>query len=1357
MKNKILVLLLILISHTAFAQSWNKNLIRVRTPQTQITTAFRLESLSSNKDSVATDIQYIDGLGRPMQSVSVSASALGNDMVTPIKYDQLGRAAMKYLPYASSTADGSYRISDVAEQSAFYSSSPSPRCATDSRPFSETIFEVSPLNRPEKQYGAGQDWYNSHPSQLTYLGNASGEVKHWIISGNTLNGDDNFTAGKLYKVQTTDENGNNSCEFKDMQDRVVLKQVENTTGTFLKTYYVYNEFGYLAYVIPPKATLDTYTEGDTGFNELLYAYHYDPLGRMTEKHIPGAGWTYMVYNNIDQLILSQDALQKAGSGTIISNTWIFTKYDALGRVVMTGSVINGDTRDNIQEAVKSETTLWETKDPNQSGQYYYTNSAYPRFADYNCLLTINYYDNYTFDREGKNFESVQGYADNSTMTQGLLTGSKVKVLDGLNTWLTNISYYDEKGRPLQTQSKKYSSNNSIWDRLINKYDFEGKVIKAQRLHNNIPILNRYIYDHAGRKKEVYQQTGNSSEVEQAEYNYNELGQLVKKYLHGNSSTHLQSIDYRYNIRGWLTSINNAGLQVGENNEHDYNVFGEELSYNSEFRAGGVGGPAQWNGNISGMNWKSKGLSVSTSSVNVNGYAFQYDKLNRLKLANYGSGVYGSSLADNAERYNEVIDYDVMGNISTLIRKGIQGTIDNLTYGYKQSGMSNQLASITDASNDPTGFKKVNNSGDDYIYDANGNLIQDKNKGLDISYNFLNLPQSINTITPSNPINYIYDATGKKLKKTFSGQPDHYYMDGIEYGGSDMLFAMTEEGRVRPKTGGYSYDYFLKDHLGNIRVVLNSEPPSPYPTAYPTATMEDGNADNENLYYANLDATRDAKPSGFDSEWDNQNVARLTSSDPSRQTGPSITLKVNSGDKLNLSVKSFYQSYGADYGRNALGATALGQLVSALLSPMALTGSSLGAATDLINSNAFGSGSNFQNMVGSLPGSNYNNPPDYTPKAYLVWMLFDSEFNLVKTGNSSGVMQVPTGADQMHPMVQTGITMDKGGFFYAYVVNESVMNVYFDNFQVSTTSSPVLEENNYYPFGMLNAQLSAPGITDPINNYKYNGKELQKELSLEWLDYGARFYDPQIGRFTTIDPKAELDRRVTPFAYVFDNPMRFIDPDGMSGDEPWYIRAAKAVSNFFKGSSTGLNQRYQTEPGRGATVTGIRDTKGGRVSNSTGKPVGEWGVRVDNAHSGTPTPHINVNEKISGVPDPHTPISATTLKGLENTGKTLDAIDRVAVPFAIATDATRLGVAFHQDGNIIGDNTKITSGSVAVGWAGAIVLGGAGAKIGAGIGTLIEPGGGTVIGGFFGGIIGGVIGGFGGSAAGENIVKNVIEK
>ena len=207
---------------------------------------------------------------------------------------------------------------------------------------------------------------------------------------------------------------------------------------------------------------------------------------------------------------------------------------------------------------------------------------------------------------------------------------------------------------------------------------------------------------------------------------------------------------------------------------------------------------------------------------------------------------------------------------------------------------------------------------------------------------------------------------------------------------------------------------------------------------------------------------------------------------------------------------------------------------------------------------------------------------------------------------------------------------------------------------------------------------------------------------------------------------------------------------------WLDNAATAISNAAKSAYAGLNQRFQTEPPRGATVTGIRDTKAGRVNSSTGKPVGNSVVRVDNAHPGTPTPHVNVNPQATGVPDPHTPISPTALKTLENTGKTLDAIDKVAVPLAIGVDAARLGLAFHQDGNTIGDNTKVTAGSVAGGWGGAITGAIVGAKTGAAIGTFIEPGGGTAVGGFFGGIIGGIFGSFTGSATGETIVKEVIK-
>ena len=510
------------------------------------------------------------------------------------------------------------------------------------------------------------------------------------------------------------------------------------------------------------------------------------------RKLPGCDAVRYVYDKADRLIFVQDGNLK-GQGR-----WRFTIPDALGRTVLSGLCSEPLPVDG--SAVEAEFT--------GSGSY----KGYAvkvggtvRALSGSRLLTVNYYDNYDF--LGKN--GFPAYAYDSSMessgygtksdARGMLTGS-VTVLAGDGAGqLYSVVYYDRRSRPVQRQS-----SNSLGGKETEytAYNFTGQPTRLRHVHTAQGKAARtevrtYSYDHAGRLLTVKYKLDALGEVTLVNNVYDDLGRLQSKSLHG-SAVNKQT--YTYNIRGWLTGVSGS-------------KFTQNLYYNTG------NGVAKYNGSISSMTWKAGNEST------VRGYKFTYDGLDRLLNAIYGET---AGISTNANRFSEnVTNYDKNGNIKGLQRYGqtgasAYGLIDNLTFTLN----GNRLNRVDDAVTASTygggfEFKDGVKQANEYAYDANGNLTKDLNKGITgISYNCLNLPNAV-TFSDGSTITYTYGADGTKLRtvhKIGSATTTTDYCGNVIYENGVQKLLLTEEGYVTLSDS--KYHYYLKDHQGNNRVVIN---------------------------------------------------------------------------------------------------------------------------------------------------------------------------------------------------------------------------------------------------------------------------------------------------------------------------------------------------------------------------------------------------------------------------------------------------------------------------------------------------------------------------------------------------------
>ncbi len=579
---------------------------------------------TKNTCEVMQTINYVDGLGRPSQTIQVKGNPdASKDLVQLFTYDTYGREAKKYLPYVSESGDGSFK-SNAGNAGfgvfSFYNPSGSsgsqlpngiPRIVA---PFAETRFEASPLNKVIEQGAPGDTWQISqgHTVKADYSFNSLNEVMWYPltrVSGAeykmTIGYGATYYGNKVFKTVSKDENwqvsdglAGTTEEFKDADGRVVMKRTYNKKEDgqieALMTSYVYDEYGNLSFVLPP------YNYGTPGQNlppgtfaqpsqqqldDVAYQYRYDAKNRLIEKKLPGKGWEYMVYNAFDQLVMTQNALQRDHN----DQDWLVTKYDKFGRVVVTGvykhagSVAGTDYRAvmqaNIDAAPPGSNPRWETY--TGEGDGYTTAGSYNSFPlTLNSLLIISYYDGYTFP--GASGLTAQGTV--STITKGLATGNKTYTTDGAAAYLL-VNYYDDEGRVTEIVSQNHVGGT---DRVKNTYSFTSELISSTRVNighsQTVTVATDYTYDHMDRKRETTESINGAAPVILSRITYNELGQLKDKELHSvnDGTSFLTKTSYSYNSRGWLNGQQNP-------------LFNLKLDYDG-------GAVPQYNGNVSSQEW-----------------------------------------------------------------------------------------------------------------------------------------------------------------------------------------------------------------------------------------------------------------------------------------------------------------------------------------------------------------------------------------------------------------------------------------------------------------------------------------------------------------------------------------------------------------------------------------------------------------------------------------------------------------------------------------------------------------------------------------------------------------------------------
>lgn len=788
-------------------------------------------------------VSYYDGLGRPVQTLHRAGAGNGDDLVDRTEYDSLGRAYRSWNTVAVGTNGGREvgpaMIATYAQQ--YYS---------DNNAYTLTEYDGSPLDRIRKVTGPGAAWHTNGKGvtsgYLTNVGSGSDAslqcVKYaFSLSGNTgisFSRDGLWPAGALSVQKTEDEDGRTLWVFKDMRDLTILERrlaeegSGNNPAVYADIHYLYDDVGRLTAVLPPElskhfaqGSWSGSTGSDPKVEGFAYQYRYDERGRMIAKKIPGADWIYYIYDEGDRVVLTQDGNQRE------KNEWSFRLQDALGRECLTGTMTRIYDAFSSPLALEQVMAIRDRTSGTYDNLHGYTVEGLSIPSDA-AVLMVNWWDDYSFLGHEPGMSGTEyGYSDPSsgsgygirygTDARGYLTGHWGRAIgEAPSAWtqtgVCETWYYDDRGRTVR-HVKGYPSGSRITEQ--SGYAFSGELTALGRttsLSNDTSRTEEYVYtyDAWGRPLATTHSLDGGTPLLLTSNTYDSVGRLSQTLRGGasvqNSPSALAS-NYTYNVRDWLTEI-------------DGSLFTEIMTYEAP-RANSL--PNQWSGNISGIQW-------GDGESQPYHYDFTYDLLGRLTAATYG----GSTAALNHSR---TYSYDLNGNMTQ--RKAQENA--NLNYGawlewtwnsgagnrpetwHQQRNLMSQMPGM------PSGPTQVAN--EYYAYDASGNrtVVMDvQGDTLNVMrYNLLNLPEEFVT-AEGDSIRYVYNADGEKLfvqEVPAIGSPTGTeYVANYRIENDTLTMIHTDAGYytiVTPPAGVtgpvYAHIWYLKDHLGNNRVLADA--------------------------------------------------------------------------------------------------------------------------------------------------------------------------------------------------------------------------------------------------------------------------------------------------------------------------------------------------------------------------------------------------------------------------------------------------------------------------------------------------------------------------------------------------------